>query len=159
MQALRARKRLHWRSGFTIVEVVIAAGMLAVFAAGAMVAMTQINRFAAASRLQTLALAVAQQRVDEVLTVPWVLNAPRPEVLKVGSQTETDLPLNNDAFNSQSSLSSPFTALDLQVNARRVTEITNLAPRRVRAVITVSYAYRGRNYALSLTTIRATDNI
>jgi type II secretory pathway pseudopilin PulG len=144
--------------GFTLVEVVIAGAMIAIFVIGAVVAMTQMNRFASASRLRTLALAAAQQRIDEVLTTAWQINA-RPPVLAAGSRTEIDLPLNNDAFNSQNGLSSAFTALDLQVSATRVTEVRDLLPRRVRAVVSVSYTYRGRPYSVSLTTIRATDNI
>ncbi len=132
--------------------------MITLFAIGAVVAMTQLNRFAAASRVRTLAIGAAQQRVDEVLTTPWSLSS-RPAVLASGTRTESNLPLNNDAFNSRPDLRSAFTDLDVQVNGTRITQITDLPPRRVRAVVTVSYIYRGRTYDVSLITIRSTDNI
>lgn len=144
--------------GFTLLELTIALSMFAIFAAGAVISMTQVNRHAANARLRTLALGVAQQRIDEVLTVPWS-NATRPAVLMPGTRTDNNIPLNNDSTNAQAGLSSAFTNLDTQVNATRVTEITDVLPRKVRAVVTVTYSYRNRNYSISLTTLRATDEI
>src|SRR4051794_1377197 len=83
--------------GFLLVEHLVAAGILVVFALSALVAMVQANRFATASRLQAIALAMAQQRVDEVLTVPWNISSGRPAVLASGTRTEATLPLNNDS--------------------------------------------------------------
>src|SRR5688572_27811375 len=56
--------------GFVLAEHLIAGGMMVVFAMSALVALVQANRLAAASRLQAIALAVAQQRIDEILTTP-----------------------------------------------------------------------------------------
>lgn len=144
--------------GFTIVEVIIAAGMFAIFAAGSVAAMTQVNRQAAAARLRTLALGVAQQRIDEVLTTPWS-GSVRPAVLLAGARTDNNIPLNNDLTNAQAGLSSAFTTLDTEVAATRVTEVTDVPPRKVRAVVTVTYQYRNRTYTIVLTTLRAADEI
>jgi len=144
--------------GFTLLELTIALGMFALFATGAVVSMTQVNRHASATRLRTLALGVAQQRIDEVLTIPWS-SANRPAVLVAGSRTDNAIPLNNDAMNNQAGLSSAFTNLDTQVTATRVTEINDVLPRKVRAVVTVTYSYRNRPYRISLTTLRAIDEI
>jgi type II secretory pathway pseudopilin PulG len=147
-------------AGLTLVEILIAAALLAVFTAGTVSAVTQMNRYATASRLSTLALAVAQQRIDEVLTTSWQLSQPRPGVLTLGTATEPNLPLNDDAFNSaRSDLRSLFTELDLRVPASRTTEITEVSPRIVRAVVTVTFTYRNRPYQVSLTTLRASDSI
>src|SRR4051794_24001670 len=145
--------------GFILTEHIIAAGMLVVFAMVALVALVQANRFASASRLQAIALAAAQQRIDEVLTAPW--NAfTRPTVLAPGSRTEANLPLNSDTLASASAGTlSPFSTLDAQVDATRVTQITDLSSRQVRAAVTVTYTYRGRNYTVGLTTMRAIDSI
>jgi hypothetical protein len=133
--------------------------MICVFVIGALLAMTQMNRYAAAARLRTLALAVAQQRIDEVLTTPWQTTGARPAVLAVGTSTESNLSLDSDAFNTQASLRSAFTSLGLPVSATRVTNISTVAVRRLRAVVTVSYIYRGRTYQIGLSTLRTTDNI
>lgn len=144
--------------GFTLLELTIALAMFALFASGAVISMTQVNRHAAATRLRTLALGVAQQRIDEVLTTPWS-SANRPAVLMPGTRTDNGIPLNNDSTNSQAGLSSAFTNLDTQVNATRVTAITDVLPRKARAVVTVTYSYRNRTYNISLTTLRAIDEI
>lgn len=145
--------------GFTLIEVAVAAAVVSIFVAGAVLALVQMNRYAAASRLQTIALGLAQQRVDEILTTPWNLGRPRPTALAAVVRTDSDLPLNNDSFNSRSGLSSLFTDLDLQVNATRVSEIADVTSRQLSAVVTVSYTFRGRPYQVRMTTLRATDNI
>jgi len=138
----------------------VAASMLVVFALSALVALVQANRFATASRLQAISLAVAQQRVDEILTTPWNAATGRPAVLATGSRTETNLPLSNDSLASASAGTlSDFSNLDVEVLASRVTQITDVTARQVRAAITITYSYRRRNYSLSLTTLRAIDSI
>jgi len=146
--------------GFLLVEHLVAAGILVVFALSALVAMVQANRFATASRLQAIALAMAQQRVDEVLTVPWNVSSGRPAVLAPGSRSEATLPLNNDSLvSSAAGTLSPFSTLDVQVNANRLTQITDVTTRQLRATVTVSYTYGRRGYTVSLTTLRAIDSI
>ncbi len=114
------------RSAFTLIELVIASGIIALFMCGAFTALTQMNRFANTARLRTIALAVAQQRVDEVLTTAWSTASGRPAVLAIGTATEANLPLNNDPFNTQTGLASAYTALDVQVTATRTTAITDI---------------------------------
>lgn len=147
------------RRGFTLVEVLVAAGVLFIFSATALAALTQFNRYAQASRLRAHALALAQQRIDEVLTVQWRVNAARPAVLVAGTQVENNLALNADANNQQTALRSEFTNIVTTVRGNRATQITNLTPRTLRAVVTVTFSYLGRSYSISLTTIRATDTI
>jgi type II secretory pathway pseudopilin PulG len=154
----RLQRRRH-TLGFTLPEVVIAGAILALFVAGSVATMVQINRWAAAARLRTLALALAQQKSDEVLTTPWQIRATRPAVLATGTNTESGLQLNNDSFNSATGLSSAFTTLDTPVVATRTTQLTDISTRMVRAVITVNFTYRTRPYSVSLTTLRVTDDI
>ena len=156
----RPRRRI---AGFTLVEVVIAGGMLAILVAGSFIALTQINRWATSARLRTLALAVAQQRIDLLATTPWQVATARPAVLTAGTATENNLPLNNDGFNSGTGLSSAFTNLDSEgisaATATRTTEVTNLTARTLRVAVTVTFTYRNRPHSVSLTTLRATDSI
>lgn len=144
--------------GFTITEVVIAGTVLAIFAIGGLVALTQINRWATNSRLRTLALALAQQRIDEALTAPWQLRTNRPDVLTIGKKEEKNLQLNNDAYNEASGLSSAFTKLDTPVTATRTTTVTEISPRLARVVVTVDFEYRRRPTVIRLQTLRTTDN-
>lgn len=155
----RSNRRRRGIAGFTLVEVVIAGCLLAVLIAGSLVALTQINRWATSARLRTLALAVAQQRLDLVQTAPWQALGARPAVLTAGTTTETNLPLNNDSFNSATSLASPYSNLDTQLNVTRTTQITNLTARTLRAEVTITFTYRSRPHTVSLTTMRATDSI
>jgi len=150
----RSRKTL----GFTLTEVVIAASILALFIVGSVSAMAQLNRWASSARLRTLALSLAQQKVDEVLTTPWSVLGTTPTALTAGTVTETKLPLNNDPFNSATGLSSDFTSLDVQVIDTRTTTVTTISARVVRVVVTVTYTYRGRPYSVSMSTLRASDD-
>lgn len=142
-----------------MLEAAVASAMLTALIAALALSLTQINRWANTARLKTLSLALAQQRVDQVLTAKWLVRGTRPAVLTAGTVTENNLQLNNDSLNSQTGLSSAFTALDTPVPATRTTMVTNLPPRGVRAVVTVSFVYRGRTYQTSLTTLRVTDDI
>lgn len=147
------------RGGFTLIEVAVALAVISIFVAGAVLALVQMNRFATVSRLQTLALGLAQQRVDEVLTTQWILGTPRPTELTAGTRTDANLPLNNDSFNSRAGLASLFTELDVQVNATRTTQVADITARQIRAIVTVSYSFRGRPYSLVMTTLRTSDSI
>jgi hypothetical protein len=155
--------------------VVIAGGLLAMLVAGSFIALTQINRWATAARLRTLALAMAQQRIDLIQTAPWQAGVPRPAIIDARNPpppstaaptypcsyttTENNLPLNNDAFNSATSLASPYSGLDVQVVDTRTTTITDLTARTLRATVTVTYTYRNRVQTVTLTTLRTSDSI
>ncbi len=153
------RRRRRGCAGFTLTEVVIAGCLLAILISGSFIALTQINRWATSARLRTMALAMAQQRIDLIQTAPWQVGVPRPAVLTAGTTTENNLPLNNDAFNAATSLASPYTNLDVQVLETRTTQITDLTARTLRATVTVTFTYRNRPHSISLTTLRATDSI
>jgi hypothetical protein len=161
MGFVSTKRHFRYRKGlgFTLPEVVIAGTILAIFIAGSVATMAQINRWATAARLRTLALAIAQQKSDEILTTPWNIIGGRPTVLTSGTATETGLPLNNDDFNAATGLSSAFTSFDTPVAATRTTQITDVSSRLVRAVVTVTFTYRNRPQSMSLTTLRAIDDI
>ncbi len=159
-----APKRLtFWRRrktlAFTLTEGVIAASILALFIVGAVSTMTQVNRWAAAARMRTLATALVQQRIDQILTIPWSVLSTTPTILTAGTTTETKLPLNNDAFNNETVLSSAFTKLDVQVIDTRTTVITSISAHMIRALVTVNYTYRSHSYSISMTTLRTTDDL
>ena len=146
-------------AGFTLVEVLIAGTLLAVLISGSVTAFTQLNRWATAARLRTIALAVAQQRIDLIETTPWQVTGTRPALLTATTTTENNVPLNNDDYNAASSLITPYTTLDSQVMSTRTTVITDLTARTLRASVTVTFTYRNRPIVITLNTLRATDSI
>ncbi len=145
--------------------------VFSLFAVSSIYALTLANQFASTSRYETLALAAAQQRVDQVMTIPWSVVGTVPTVLTAGTTTEQSpaivLPLNNDPFNSASGLSSAFTNLDTQVLDSRTTVITKLtdcsgntgsSSRLLRADVTVAFTFRGKPHTVTLNTLRGTDD-
>ena len=157
---LESVKRLRrGTAGFTLVEVLIAGTLLAVLISGSVTALTQLNRWATAARLRTIAMAVAQQRIDLIETTPWQVVGTRPALLTAGSVTENNVPLNNDDYNAATSLVSPYTTLDSQVMSTRTTVISDLTARSLRATVTVTFTYRNRPFTITLNTLRATDSI
>ena len=102
------------QAAFTLMELTFAVAIFGAFAVVSILSITTINRFASNVRYETLALAVAQERMDEVMTVPCNLNSTStlgPILYLSGttvapnssnvytSGTETSLPLNNDPYN------------------------------------------------------------
>lgn len=167
---IRSPSKTCFRSrqqGFSLVEVVVASGLILIFSLASLVSLQLLNRYAQISRLQTLALALAQQRIDDIMTIPWSVSGARPALLTAGTVDETPnatdpndptrLQLGNDDYNAATGLGSDFTGLDLKVLPTRTTTITNLTARTIRAQVTVSFTYLGRNYNVTLTSIRATD--
>jgi prepilin-type N-terminal cleavage/methylation domain-containing protein len=159
------------RRGFTLLEVCFTIAIFSLFSAASIYSLSQINRFASNSRYRTLALSVAQQKIDQIMTTPWSVMGTVPTVLAAGSVTEAAptivLPLNSDPLNSASGLSSAFTNYDTQILDSRTTVITKLtdcsgntgaSSRLLRATVTVTYTYRGKQASIVLSTLRGTDD-
>ncbi len=153
-----SRRPFRRISAFTLIEVLFAGTLLAVFITGSVIAMTQLNRWATSARLRTIALAVAQQRVDQIETTPWLVGVTRPTILNAGTTTDNNVPLNNDNFNAATSLITPYTNLDSQVLSTRTTVIADLTANTLRATVTVTYIYRNRPATITLNTLRTTDS-
>jgi len=186
-----SRRRVRGQAGFTLMELTFAVALFGAFAGVSILTFTTFNRFASNARYETLALAVAQERMDEVMTVPCYANSTStlgPVLYLSGttispnssnvysSVTETNLPLNNDPYNltrtttlsgtAAQALTITLTgtiaagALDTQVIDSRVTAFTadSSNPRLLSVTVTVSYTYRGKQFSISLSGVRATDN-
>lgn len=153
-------RRLRNQAGFTVLEVCFAGAIFAAFAVLSMLSFDQLNRFASTARYQTLALAAAQQKMDQIMTTYWSITGSPPAVLTTGTTTETNLPLNNDPFNTERGLSSAFTNYDTQVLDSRSTAISAVSgnTRLLSVAVTVSYTYRGRSYSITQYGLRATDD-
>lgn len=155
-----SRGTIRAEAAFTVLEVCLAALLLASFATASVYSMIQFNKIASMARLRTLAQSVAQEKMDEIMTVSWTTTGTRPPVLAAGTVTENNIPLNNDALNSASGLSSIYTNNDVQVTATRATTISPVTgnTRLLSATVTLSYSYGNRPYTVTLTGVRATDN-
>ena len=159
------------RRAFTLLEVCFALAVFSLYAVASVYSLTQANRFASTSRYETLALSAAQQKIDQVMAVPWSVMGTIPTVLTAGTTTEAaptvNLLLNNDPLNAGAGLSSAFTSYDTQVLDSRTTVITKLTDcsgqtgaksRLLRADVTVAYTYRGKAHSITLSTLRETDD-
>ncbi|MDB6173679.1 MAG: hypothetical protein JWL59_2990 [Chthoniobacteraceae bacterium] len=130
---------------------------------GSIATMVYLNRFAAATRLQTLALGVVQERIDQVLTIPWKTKS-RPALLN--ETAVTDMPavlpptegdaivLNDDPLNTTA-----YSTLDTPVSARRYVYIKNIDSHSIRVTVVVAYTFSRRSYTLAHTTLRSSDDI
>lgn len=137
---------LRVQAAFTVIEVTFAFAIFSYFAVASVLGLVEFNRFASVSRYRTLALAAAQQRMDQVMATSWSVLGSAPAVLTTGTTTESNLVLNSDPFNSQAALSSAFSSLDTQVQiTSRTTAIATVAnnPRLRHVTVIVNYSYCG----------------
>src|SRR6478736_5469985 len=151
-------------SAMTLVDVMIALAVLLISVTTCLTAFIQMNRAAFAARLQTTAVALAQQKIDDILSAPWTVNG-KPPVLAPPTDADTarpgrtareaNLPLNNDASLTAAGLGSEFTSLDREVAATRDTTIEDVSAHQVRATVEVNYSCWGRAYRVALTTLRS----
>jgi len=172
-------------------ELMFAVAAFSAFAVLTILSFTTFNRFASNARYETLALAVAQERMDEIQTVPCATNSSQNlgPVLELSGTTvspnssnvyasivETSLPLNNDPYNlTRTTTLSGSTALpltitlsgtiaagseDTQVIDTRTTSFTAVSTntRLLQVTVAVAYTYRGTQYTVSLSSVRATDD-
>lgn len=141
--------------GFTLAEVTVALGIMSVFSAASIAVLIRMNRNAQSARLQTMALLVAQQKIDEILTAPWP-DSSKP--FPVGSETNVSVLLDDDPNRSGGTAN-----YDMPVDAHRTTTISDTSNLRIKtAEVTVSYTYRQNPNAtpvpgITLKTLRCTD--
>jgi hypothetical protein len=172
-------------------ELTFAVALFSAFAVVTILSFTTFNRFASNARYETLALAVAQERMDEVMTSPCATNSTTTlgPVLELSGTTvspsvsnvytsivETSLPLNNDSYNmtrtttlsgsTPQALTITLTGTiaagseDTQVIDSRTTSFAPVSGnvRLMTVTVAVAYTYRGTQYIISLSGVRATDN-
>lgn len=174
-------------AGFTLMELMFASALLTAFAVVSILAFTTFNRFASNARYESLALAVAQEKMDEILTSVCNINSTvtlGPTLTLSGttvspnssdvypSISETNLALNNDKYNLTRTINSGSAltlllsgtiyagAEDTQVIDTRTTTFTAVSGnvREMTVNITVAYTYRGNQFTVTLSSIRASDN-
>jgi type II secretory pathway pseudopilin PulG len=148
------------RAAFTIVEIMVACGVLAITAAAAIGTLIRMNHNAALARLQTAASTVAQERIDHILEDgPFDLRSNKiPEVLEngtksIGSVSNPTIPIYTDPITNQVIVYGWMTST--------VTESTwPYGPWDIKvrhAEVVVGYQFRGKPYSVRLCTVRSPD--
>ena len=169
---------------FSLVETMIALGLVGITVTALYTSFVKVNDFADANRLQTCAFEIVQARVDKALAVrpftpvngsdPFVSSGMNPlpsSLMLCGSNTvalgtpcqETvNILINSDALATSGSIQAVVTGTltTLVNNASIVTGGTTSASGTVqlRSVnIRLDYQYRGRPYNVQMTCLRAPD--
>lgn len=144
-------------AAFTFVEVMIAAGIVALIAAFSFGALTQLNQYATLNRLYTLAGAVARGQIDQIenatpfnpqLKDQTTGNLQIPPILTVGTKTQNDVPLYTDPVSGQTIETATITT--------KISDTGSL--NTYAATVTVQFQYRNTTYQVVLNTLRTSDS-
>jgi prepilin-type N-terminal cleavage/methylation domain-containing protein len=146
-------------SGFTLVEIVVALAVLGTMASGCYIGFNSINTYAVSSRLYSEAQTCAQNQIDLILSKePFdVINNKIPSVLALGTATTPNVFIYKDPVTGNVVVSGTMTTTVTDIGSTmNFTGVnTNLNVRR--ATVTISYSFRGKNYSVSMDTMRTAD--
>ncbi|MEY2480290.1 MAG: hypothetical protein QOI04_1217 [Verrucomicrobiota bacterium] len=149
------------RAAFTLVEIVVALSILGAMVSGVYLGFNSLNAYSISSRLYTEAQTVAQNQIDLILSKePFNLGTnPQkiPSVLALGSTVTPNVFVYQDPVTGKVVVTGTMTTTvtDAGFSMAFAGSTNNLNVRR--ATVTVSYSYRGKNYNISMDTMRAAD--
>ena len=156
---LRALVRRRKSAGFTVIQAVVAMGVIAVAGASSMLALVQLNNKAASMRTLNNARAVLQRNIDTALNVPFSPTQ-QPPVLAITSTTGSQYEDETDGDNLVT-IVTPKSAGGTTVKGtltRIVTAQGNSDSADIRRItFRIDYFVRGRPYTYSMTTLRGSD--
>jgi type II secretory pathway pseudopilin PulG len=135
-------RRLRALAGIALTEVLVGVAIITLTAASAMWALGAANRMAVVNRNFTGAKAVAQNRIDEILSTSFPANAV-PAVLNAGTTTSS-VTVNPGPPAIVGMMTTNVSVIDAALNIRQVK-------------VTVAYPSNGRVYSLSMATARSPD--
>lgn len=145
---MKLRTSRKQSAGLTIVEAVTALAVLGLTAATITIVCLAMNRFAAVSRLQSLATVAARDTVERFISAPN-FNPRRgsiPANLVVGTTTQT-IPLV-----------APTEGGGVSINARRTATVSEGSLQNSRRLnVVVEYVFRGRTYQVAMDCFRVPD--
>lgn len=148
------------KAAFSILEIMVACGVLVIVAAAAIGTLVRMNYHAALSRLQSGASTVAQERIDRILE-DGPFNPKKeqiPKFLELGTQTvgteaNPTIPIYTDPETSKVVVYGWLTST--------VTEkVQDYGPWTVKlrnAEVTVAYRFRDKPFSVRLCTVRSPD--
>ena len=137
-----ALRRWKGRIGLALTEVIVGIGIITLTSATALWALGTANRLATVNRNFTGAKTLIQNRIDEVLCVPYPV-ASVPAVLNAGSASSL-VTINPGPPAITGTMTTNVLVTDPALNIREVK-------------ITVAYPYNGNIYSLSMSTARSPD--
>jgi len=153
-------ERTARQGGFTLAEIVIALAVLATMAAGCYVGFNSLNTYAVSSRLYSEAQTCAQNQIDLILSKePFdIANNKIPAVLALGATTTPNVFIYKDPVSGSVVVTGTMTTTvsDMGSTMAFAGTTTNLNVRK--ATVTVSYTFRGKQYNVSMDTLRTADS-
>jgi hypothetical protein len=148
-------------SAFSLVEVTIALGLLAMTIVACVQALLVSNRMAATNRLNTAARAIVQRNIDTALSVRFDSTV-TPGILALTSGTNYDDDGGGDGIVDILVLKDVSGNPLPQVKGtlrRKVTAVGNPQGADIRLVeFSLTYLFQGRSQTVSMSTIRTTDD-
>jgi type II secretory pathway pseudopilin PulG len=157
---MKHMKRSTRRAAFSLVELAVACGLLAIAAAAAIGGLIRMNHNAALSRLQTGASTIAQERIDHILE-DGPFNPKKgqiPDMLATGTQTvgsesNPTVPIYTDPVTKDVVVLGWLTSTVTQsTHSYGPWEVTVF-----NAEVTVEYKFRGKPYSVRMCTVRSPD--
>jgi prepilin-type N-terminal cleavage/methylation domain-containing protein len=152
------RRLRHGQHGFTLVETLVGLTMLAILGTGSFWTMNVMNVYATGARLYSEATAKAEQQIDAILTKgPFDPTAdPQliPTELAIGTTTQNGVLIYKDPVTNQTVVTGTMTTTVADTGLSGTVGATATSLNLWQATVTVAWTFRGKNYSVSLDTLR-----
>jgi type II secretory pathway pseudopilin PulG len=150
--------RLKAEVGFTLVETLVGLSMLALLGAGSFWIMNVMNVYATSARLYTEATAKAEQQIDAILSKGPFDPSAKPELipteLTIGTTTQNGVLIYKDPVTNQTVVTGTMTTTVADTGLTGTVGATATSLNIRQATVMVSWTFRGKNYSVSLDTMR-----
>ena len=153
-------KRPPKEAAFSIAEIMVACGLLAIAAAAAIGSLIRMNHNAALSRLQTGASTVVQERIDHILEdgpfnprknqIPDMLE---PGTQTIGTEANPTIPIYSDSATKEVMVYGWLTSTVTETNRAYGPWTVKV----LNADVTVGYRFRGKPYTVRMCTVRSPE--
>ena len=157
--AMRLSALRRKAGGFTVIQAVVAMGIVSVAGAAGMMALVQLNNKAASMRTLNNARAVVQRNIDTALGVPFSTTQ-QPAILAITSASGSGWDDDGGGDNLVT-IYTPKTAAGTPLKGtltRIVTAQANSDSADIRRVtFRINYTVKNRVFAFSMTTLRGSD--
>ena len=145
---------LRKEAAFTLVEMLVSAGMICLIGASTLGALSLFNKRVNTNRLLTAAESVAKSQIELVeIDCPFNPQLGQvPDTLAIGTTTQSNVLIYSDPDNGFSVYGTLTTTVS---DAGISLSGNNLNARNI--AVTVTYTYRGKNFSVGMSTMRVPD--
>lgn len=145
---------------FTLTEAVMSLAILGAMSSGCYVGFNSINTYAVSSRLYSEAQTCAQNQIDLILSEePFDISANKiPAILQIGTTTKPNVFIYQDPVSGKVVVTGTMTTTITDAGATMNFAGVNANLNVRRATVTVSYSFRGKDYNVTLDTLRTADS-